>query len=284
VEQAEQGVLQGLREQNFILGRDFDYLVQNAQGDMATLNPLVDNAVSQGADLLVTFSSPTLQTAIHRVKRLPIVFTYVANGVIAGAGRSSTDHLPNVTGVDFDAPYADTLDVLKQCVPHARTIGTLFVPSEVNSVYLKDRLVQEAGEMGLRVVALPASTSSEVPDAALALVAQKIDAILQVGSNLAASSYTSIAQAATKARIPSFGQQSELARQGATVVTARDCIEAGRGAGIMAARILRGESAGAIPFASVATSRLIVNATNAAAIGLRIPDAIMRQAKEVIRD
>jgi ABC-type uncharacterized transport system substrate-binding protein len=102
VEQAEHGVLEGLRQAGLAPGRDYEIRIQNAQGDMATLSSLVDNAVSQGADLLITFSSPTLQVALHRVAHLPIVFTYVANGVITGAGRSMTDHLPNFTGVDFE--------------------------------------------------------------------------------------------------------------------------------------------------------------------------------------
>ncbi len=283
VEQAERGLLEGLGEQGLVPGRDYDIRVQNAQGDMATVSSLIDNAVSQGADLLITLSSPTLQVALQRVKHLPIVFTYVADGVIAGAGRSKSDHLPNVTGVDFEGPFAATLDLLRQCLPNVRSVGTLFVPSEINSVFQKDRLIEEASRVGIRVVSVPASTSSEVPDAALALMSSNIDAVLQIGGNLTAAAFSSIGQAARNAKIPVLALQSEQAKQGAAVVLARDCQEAGKSAAAMAARIMRGESPASIPFTSVTTTRLIVNPQAAAAAGLKLPPAILQKAQEVIR-
>ena len=45
-------------------------VVRNAQGDMATVSALVDAAVGDGADLLLTFSTPTLQAAIQRGGKL----------------------------------------------------------------------------------------------------------------------------------------------------------------------------------------------------------------------
>ena len=64
----------------------------NAQGDMATVSGLVDAAVGDDADLLITFSTPTLQAALQRAKRLPVVFNYVADPIAAGAGTSDTAH------------------------------------------------------------------------------------------------------------------------------------------------------------------------------------------------
>ena len=46
----------------------------------------------------------TLQAAIARGRDKPIVFTFCASGVAAGAGKSNEDHLPNVTGVPSESP------------------------------------------------------------------------------------------------------------------------------------------------------------------------------------
>src|SRR4029077_4908049 len=101
VKESEHGVREGLRSAGLEEGRDFSAKVLNAQGDMSTVSALIDAAVTGGADMLITFSTPTLQAAIQRGQSLPIVYTYVANGLVAGAGRSETDHLPNVTGVNL---------------------------------------------------------------------------------------------------------------------------------------------------------------------------------------
>src|SRR5262249_53978070 len=76
VEEAELGVLAGLKEAGLVDGRDYRCTIRNAQGDMATVSGLVDAAVTD-SDLLITFSTPTLQSALQRAKQLPIVFNYV---------------------------------------------------------------------------------------------------------------------------------------------------------------------------------------------------------------
>lgn len=101
VKDAERGVMVGLRESGLQEGRDFDVRILNAQGDMATVSALIDAAVTGGADMLITFSTPTLQAALRRAQNVPVVYNYVASGLKAGAGKSNTDHAPNVTGVSL---------------------------------------------------------------------------------------------------------------------------------------------------------------------------------------
>jgi len=202
--------------------------------------------------------------------------------VIAGAGRSDTDHLPNVTGVYLGGAYADMLAVIHEFFPSVRAMGTLFVPSEANSVFHKDILTEEARKIGFEMVAVAASTSTEVPDAALSLCSRKIDALCQIPGNLTASSFPSIAQAAQRAKLPIFAFQTSQAYAGATVTLARDYADGGREAGLIAARIMRGENPTSIPFQGVKKTRLIVNLEAARSLGLALPPALIKQAEEVI--
>jgi len=282
VEEAEHGVLVGLREAGLVEGRDYAAAIRNAQGDMGTVNSLIDAAITEGADLLITLSTPTLQAALQRARKLPIVFTYVASGVIAGAGRSDTDHLPNVTGVYLGAGYQEILALVREFFPSIQSLGTLFIPSEVNSVFHKDQLAKEARQVGIAVTAVAASTSAEVPDAALSLCSRQIDALCQIPGNLTAASFPSIAQAARRTKLPIFAFQSSQAHAGAIVVLARDYADGGREAGLLAARIMRGENPAAIPFQGVKKTRLIVNLEAARSLGLALPPALIKQAEEVI--
>ena len=125
VEESQEGVLAGLREAGLVEGRDYVTTVRNAQGDMATVSGLIDAALSEHADLLITFSTPTLQAALQRARSVPIVFNYLASPIAAGAGTSDTDHLPNVTGVYMAAAFKEMLALIRACLPAARTLGTL---------------------------------------------------------------------------------------------------------------------------------------------------------------
>jgi ABC-type uncharacterized transport system substrate-binding protein len=282
VEETEQGVLAGLREAGLVEGRDYETKLLNAQGDMATVNSLVDAAITDRADLLITLSTPTLQAAVQKARHLPIVFTYVANPVAAGAGRSEEDHLPNITGVYLAHQYEKMITIFRECLPNARRVGTLFVPSEVNTVFHKDQLTAAASKAGLELIAVPASTSTEIADAALSLTGNKLDALIQVPGNLVATSFVMIAQAAQRARLPVFAFTSSAARGGAAVALSRDFFDNGREGGLLAARVMRGENPARIPFRPVSKIKLIANLEAARAVGFTIPLALIKRADEVI--
>jgi ABC-type uncharacterized transport system substrate-binding protein len=278
VEEGEKGIEAGLREAGLVVGRDYALRVRNAQGDMPTLSALVDAAVTEGTDLVMTLSTPTLQAALQRARDVPIVFTFVASAVAAGAGRSNEDHVPNVTGVPTMSAYEELIATVQECLPAAHRIGTLFVPAEVNSVYNKDQLTAVARAHGIEVAAVAANTSSEISDAALALSNQPIDAVVQVAGNLTSAAFASITQAARRARLPLFGSLSSNIHDGAAVVVARDYFDGGREAGLMAARIMRGENPARIPFQPLRTTKTLVNAEAARALGLTIPASVMHRA------
>ncbi|MFO0795277.1 MAG: ABC transporter substrate-binding protein [Candidatus Brocadiaceae bacterium] len=282
VEDSEKGVLAGLTEAGLVKGRDYEIKIQNAQGDMVTVNGLIDAALSEGTDLLITLSTPTLQAAIQRVRNIPVVFTYIANAIAAGAGKSNVDHLPNVTGVYTGGAYDEMMTVLRECIPSVRVIGTLFVPSEVNTVFHKDEITTTAKKAGIEVITVAANTSSEVADAAMALCSKKIDALCQIPGNLTASSFPAIVRAANIAKLPVFAFQSTQAHAGAAIVLARDYYDSGRDAGFIAARVMRGENPGNIPFVPYTKTKLIINMASAGNVGLAIPPSLIQRAAEVI--
>jgi ABC-type uncharacterized transport system substrate-binding protein len=174
------------------------------------------------------------------------------------------------------------LELIRQVRPDAHVLGTLFVPAEVNMVYHREQLNEAARKLNFKVVALAANTSADVADAALALTSQRIDVICQLPGNLTAAAFPSIAVAANKAKLPIFAFQSSQARYGAAVVLARDYGDAGREAGLLAARVMRGENPAKIPFIPYNKTKLVINTKAARHIGLTIPPALVKKAEEVI--
>jgi len=282
LEEAEKGVLDGLKESGLVEGRDFEKTIRNAQGDMATLPALVDAAVGDGADLLITFSTPTLQAALQRGKRVPIVFNYVADAVAAGAGKSDSDHLPNVTGVYLIAAYDKMLPLIREYMPRVHTLGTVYVPAEVNMVSQLAVLQKAVAAAGLELKPIAANSATEVGDAALALAAAHVDAICQLPGNLTAQAFPTIAQAAQRAKLPIFAFQTSQVLAGAVAGVTRDYYDSGREAAHIAARVMRGEPPASIPFAGFSKTKLVVNAGAARAAGLTTPSAVEKRADQVV--
>jgi ABC-type uncharacterized transport system substrate-binding protein len=203
--------------------------------------------------------------------------------VVAGAGKSLAEHKANVTGIFVAGAYADVASLVRECMPSARKVGTLFVPNEVNTVYHKDQVTKELAKHGIELVALPVATATDVPDAARALCSQDLNALCQVGGNLTASAFATIAQAAQRERLPVFAFLSAQAKDGASVVVARDYYEAGRDAAQLALRVMRGESPAGIPFTPIQKTKVIINLPASKSCGLKIPPAVLKRADELIQ-
>ncbi|MEN9601218.1 MAG: hypothetical protein RIS56_824 [Verrucomicrobiota bacterium] len=276
VEVNREGIAAGLERAGLKPGQECELRIRNAQGDMATLSTMMDAAVSDGTDLLMVSTTPALQASLRRAHGRPVVFSLVAQPMLAGAGNSPTEHLPFVTGAYIPAPHDEGLAALRQCLPKTKRIGTLFVPAEVNSVYYKDELLKAAARAGLEVEVVGVSSSGEVGDAALALCGRKVDIICQISDSLTGASFASIAQAAKRARLPLMGFASGQAQSGAFLTVSRDFFDGGVASAEIAARVLRGESPATIPFQLVEKLKYTFNPAAAAVHGIVIPPELLK--------
>ncbi len=282
VEEAEHGVLDGMKKAGLVEGRDYTMKITNAHGDMATVTGLVDAAVTDRADLIITLSTPTLQAAIRRGGDTPIIFTYCADGVVAGAGKSATDHLPNVTGVQTQGAYHEIIDTVLEVMPNVKRLGTLFVPSEVNTVFHRDRVAEAAKAKGIELISLPVESSAEMGDATTALCQRGIDAIAQIPGNLTASAFPALSRAALQNRMPLFATQGSQAVAGAPVVISRDYYDAGVDTAALVARIMRGESPADIPFITFLDTSIILNETAIRNFEMDVPESMRKRAGKIL--
>jgi len=257
-EWSEDALKVGLQEEGLEPDRDFVFKSSSAQGDLATLPNLVDAALDQKVKVIVTLQDATLQVAVKRVKDTPIVFHILSDPFAAGAGTSDSVHLPNVTGVyspGFGDPEQERrIQLIKQLVPKVKRIGVLFSPGEPLSVDLKNRLTTAAKKVGIQVEAVPMNTPGDATEAVNTLIGKKIDAI-EIYGNAAHSGFDSIIKTAKAKKIPVFSPSPFEIMKGATAALYPDFQEGGVVAGMMIARILKGESPAKIPFYRLQTTK-----------------------------
>ena len=282
VEEAEQGLRDGLKNAGVMEGRDYELKVANAQGDMTSLHGMVESALADRADLLLTISTQALQSAVQRARDTPIVFTMVANPFAAGVATTEAEHLASVTGAYGSNDVDAMLPIIKQVLPNARRVGALFAPTEVNSVYSHELLVKAAKGANYELVSRGINSPSEAPDVTQSLCGQQIDLICLPNSNLAGSSFPTIVQSAKKAKVPVFGFLGSMAPQGAVVVLTRDYHDMGADSGQIAARVMRGEKPAAIPLHQSRKNRLLINTAAAKVAGLTIPVELLKRADQVV--
>ena len=272
------GIDEGFKAAGLQVGRDFELTDVSAQGDMSVLSGLADSVGSDATELVMTLSTPTLQTVMHKVKKIPVLFSLVSNAVIVGAGTDDIRHLPNVTGISVPAPIEEMMTLIKQYFPEIHRIGSLFTPGEDNSVYNMNLFEKIATQHGLSVSKLPVNSSSELPNAALAMASQPIDAWVQIIDNQVASGFVAIAQAAARAKKPLFTFSRSGVEQGAAVAYSTDYYQAGFDTALKAVEVMRGKSPKDIPFSRTSKINLIVSEEHANALHIKLPVALVSKA------
>jgi ABC-type uncharacterized transport system substrate-binding protein len=281
-EQTLEGILAGLAENGLVKDVDFELSVSNAQGDVGTLNSIFDAVRSTKYDLIFVTSTPTLQVAVRKISDTPVVFSTVADPVMAGAGADFENHLANFTGISTMGAFGEMAELITQILPGAKLIGTLYSPGESNSVVNRDALGKYASAKGLTLISVPVNSSSETTDAALSLCSQNIDAVVQIVDNLTSASFSSIIKATTKAKLPLFGFVGSQVSNGAIAAVSRDYVQAGKDAVRLAIRIFKGENPKNIPFEFVSKTNLIINKSAADKVEIEIPLKILEKADKII--
>lgn len=284
LEETLEGLRKGMAQWPWEEGVDYTVRVRNAQGDMGSLNGIVEAALASRPDVLVPLSTPALQTAVQKARDQKIVFAMVANPMAAGAAKSYEDHPANLTGVTVLAPAAELLDLIGRHYPDVRRIGTLYCPAEANSVDLRDILLAEAAKRGLEVETVAVATPGELADAALSLVGKRIDAVVQISDNLTSGGFTAVTRAARQARKPLFSLNSTTVPLGAAVAVGRDYEAGGEAAADLVRRILEGESPAGIPIQPAPRVTKAASLPNARAVGMTLPAGLLDEMERVIKD
>jgi ABC-type uncharacterized transport system substrate-binding protein len=273
-EDGEKGIRQLLKDKNLREDIDFTLKVYNAQGDISTLNSIAGSLGNEIWDLIFTSSTPSVQLLVKKLPHAKIVFTNVGDPLAAGLGKSFEDHLPNVCGICTMSDFEGLMKLVHALHPGMKRAGTVFTPAEVNSVAYKNRLEDAANKQGIELIAVPASTATEVLDAANSLVARRIDAFCQISDNLTGSCCAAILKVSLASKVPFYGFTSNQIGQGAVAVCARDFFEAGYEAGEMGMEVLSGKNPAQIPFRFVEKTDYLISLENARLFNIPVPDQV----------
>ncbi|MGM9525781.1 MAG: ABC transporter substrate binding protein [Peptococcaceae bacterium] len=283
LDQANQGMIDGLKDNGYEEGKNLEIDQQNAQGDQSNLQNIAQQFVSNESDIILAIATPAAQVMAAATEDIPIVGTAITS--YTGAKLVESDEAPgtNVTGTSDMNPIEAQLNLLLQIVPDAKVIGTVYTASETNSQIQVDILEQIAGEMGLTVEARTISNVNDIQQAAQSLVGE-VDALWLPTDNNVASAMPQVIGVTDEAGLVTICGEESMVRAGGTATYGFSYYKLGYNAGVMAAKILSGESVPAempIQYMPEEDCVAIVNTDAVAALGIEIPADIMDNATQV---
>lgn len=271
-----EGLKQGLDSE----GIAYELNVQSAKGDDSTNTQIAQQLVASGVNLVCGVATPSAQACYNAAYEagIPVIFNAVSDPVAAKLAVSETEAMDGITGVSDKLPVEAQLELIREMMPEATKIGILYTTSEANSVSTIEDYKAAAPEYGFEIVEKGITNAAEIPQAADLLVTQ-VDCISNMTDNTVVDNLPVVLEKATAAGIPVFGSEEEQVGNGCIASAGIDYIELGKKAGIMAARVLKGEDIKTIPFETMTESKITINSDAAAALGIEIPQSITDRAE-----
>jgi putative tryptophan/tyrosine transport system permease protein len=258
------------------------FYLDNANGDMATVNSILDKFLLEKIDIVLPISTGCTQAAINKIKDRPVVFATVANPFIIGAGKSDAEHLPNVTGVYGAAPSDKLMEMVTEILTGKIKVGCIWDPSQENAVYNVKKLQEYIAQYkNVTFIGATVTGSSEVYQAAASLVNRGIDAFVLTTDNIVFSAFESIVKASETKRVPIFISDVERLNDGALGACGYDYALSGIQAAHLVDRIIKGENPAGISFEKYRKITKGINFNVAKKLGITIPQKILSETNEV---
>ena len=244
LEQARQGFFDALEANGFSEQDSTLHVVYtNAQGDIPTLGQACDLLISKKVDLIAANTTLSTITAAQRTAIIPVCMMVAPRPDIAGLTDKSGRQPPNLFGVYETLEYIDTsVAIIKQLMPKAQRIGTIYNQSEPQSRDAFSRLEVQCRVLGLELESLPVNNSSETQLVTAVLLARGVDVFFALPDNVIFASFETIVQSCDAAGVPVFTSEAGLVHRGAVASFGADFYQWGFQAGIQAATFLKSKS------------------------------------------
>ena len=283
LDNCRKGFLQGLAEEGIEEGKNLTVLYENANGDGGMGTQIISNFLSQNVDMICAIATPMAQTAYGATKRtdVPVIYTAVTDPVIAQLATEDKMPAGNITGTSDKLPVEEQLQMIRQILPDAKTIGIMYSTSEVNSQSTLEEYKEAAPEYGFEIIESGISTAADIPLAADNLLTQ-VDCLNNLTDNTVVSSLPIILNKANSKGIPVFGSEIEQVKLGCLAAMGLDYIELGKQTGLMAAKVLTGEAkASEMNYEVLKEAAFYGNTKVAENLGITLPDSLTGDAAEM---
>lgn len=283
LDNCREGFLLGLAEEGIEEGKNLTVLYENSQADGGTASQIATNFAASQVDLMCGIATPMAQAeyGVSIKSNIPVIFTAVTDPVAAELANADGTPVGEITGTSDKLPVEQQLQMIREILPNAKTIGIMYTTSEVNSESAITEYQALAPEYGFEIVTSGISSSADISLAADTLI-NKVDCITNLTDNTVVASLPVILEKANARSIPVFGSEIEQVKIGCLAAMGLDYIDLGKQTGRMAAQILKGEKkAGEMNFETIKEAAFYGNAQVAEQLGITFPDSLTGNGAEI---
>jgi putative ABC transport system substrate-binding protein len=278
----EKGIIDAVTE----AGVKAEFDSQNANGDVGTAAQIAAKYKSGRVAVAVGIATPVAVALATAIKDIPVVFGAVTDPVGAGLVATVARGQGNVTGMSDAIPTDEHIRVF-QDIAKIKTLGYIYTSDEDNSISALREVEAATKKYGIALVTQAITESSEVRQAAEAIVG-RVDGIYLTTDNTVFSALPALVQVFNRAKKPIFSGDVTGARDGGCMLAnGFNYYKAGRATGELVVQILNGKKPADIPvrfMTDASDTDFLVDLDAAAACGITIPQSYLAAANLVYQN
>jgi putative ABC transport system substrate-binding protein len=276
-------VLRGsLRELGYEEGQNISLKIVSAEGQLDRLPALAAELVDQGVDVIIATNEVSTRTAQKATAKIPIVMAgYGYDPVSLGLVDDIRRPGGNITGVYSSTPDLEgkRLEVLKQAVPRVSHVAVLWDPAFGESG--PSDLRRAAKMLHVRLEFIELHSGEDLNSAFQTAKRKGVGAALLLWTPMFYVYRDRVAALALETKLPTVSNSA--GSLGTLLSYGTDPGENMTRTAYYVARLLKGAKPGDLPVEQLSRLKLTVNLKTAKALGIKIPEAILVRADEVIQ-
>jgi putative ABC transport system substrate-binding protein len=276
---------QGLGETGYVEGQNVMIEYRWAEDQFDRIPALVADLVRRQVAVIAAITGTiSAREAKAATTTIPIVFQTGLDPVAIGLVESLSHPGGNLTGVaTLNVELGPKrLELLREVVPAATTIGLLINPKNLAAESLSRDMLTAARSLGLQLHVLHASAEDDFDRAFASLAALRAGALMIGADAFFNGQSERLAALTLRHALPAIFQYREFVAAGGLLSYGADNADMYRQVGVYTGRILHGERPVDLPVAQSTKVELIINLKTAKALGLTVPLALLGRADEVI--
>ena len=282
----EQALLEGLRDQGYVEGRNLIVERRYADGRRERVPGFARELADMKLDALVTSCTPSTQAARQATGSTPIVMAAVADPVgqrlIASLARPGA----NITGLSSQAEdiLPKMMEYFSAVLPKATTVAVFAQGRSEVHPRMWQQLAPIALGLNLKLVKIEVGNAAEFPAAFDQALREKAGALLFLPDEpLFLTQRAPLIELAARHRLPAFYGAREFVDDGGLMSYGENLRTAYRRAASYIGNLTRGAKPGDLPVEQPTKFELVVNLKTAKALGVTIPQSILVRADQVIQ-
>jgi putative tryptophan/tyrosine transport system substrate-binding protein len=283
----EQALLQGLREQGYVEGKNLVIERRYADG-MGGVPEFARELAAMKLDAVVTTCTPSTRAAQQAIGSTPIVMAAVADPVGQNLIASLARPGANITGLSSQAKdiMPKMLELFASLLPRPTTVAVLTDAGSDVHPRMWQALGPAAHTLKIKLVKIDVGRPGDVhlPAAFETAVREKAGAIFVLPDEpMFLNRRAEIVALAAKHNLPAFYGAREYVDEGGLMSYGENLGTAYHNAASYISKVAHGAKPGDIPVQQPTKFELVINLKTAKALGLTIPQSLLIRADEVIQ-